>query len=113
MIILDATITKYRTELATLYERKAQILEEDEDISAVAGSELEILISQIDALIEGDYAKAVFDHYSISKPELIRTSTGDEVQWLDAFGDSFTMTTAGQRHALVGLIEGGSKYRFK
>ena len=56
---------------------------------------------------------AVFEHYSKSKPDLVRIHTGEVIHWQDAFGDSFEKTDKSQRHALVGLIEGDSKYRFK
>lgn len=113
MIIFDASIRKCKRRLAALYAEKHELENKQEDMRAVAGGKLDSLISQIDSLIEGDYAQAVFDHYSGKKPLLIRIHTGEEVQWLDAFGDTFDKTTPGQRHALVGLIEGGSKYRFK
>ena len=113
MIIFDASVRKYRKELAALYAKKHEMEKDREDMQALTGSELDSLICQIDSLIEGDYAQAVFDHYSEKKPLLIRIHTGEETQWLDAFGDSFEKTTLGQRHSLVGLIEGGGKYRFK
>lgn len=112
MLCLDSSIRKCRKELAELYEKK-RVLEDEEDVQALPGSELDILIHQIDDLVEGDYSRAVFDHYSQRKPLLIRSHTHEEVLWQDAFGDSFDKTTLGQRHSLVGLIEGGGKYRFK
>lgn len=105
------TIEKCRKELAALYELKYQLDQEETQI--VPGDKLDQVIQQINTLIEGDYSKAVFDNYSESRPALIRDFTGEEVQWLDAFGDSFEKTTRGQRHSLVGLVEGGGKYRFK
>ena len=112
MICFDFSIRKCRRELSTLYEKK-RVLEDEEDVQATPGSELDILIHQIDNLVEGDYSRAVFDYYSRRKPLLIRSHTHEEVRWQDAFGDSFDRTTLGQRHSLVGLIEGGGKYRFK
>ena len=94
-------------------QKKHELENEQENIQALPGSELDSLICQIDALIEGDYSRAVFDHYSEKKPLLIRIHTGEEVRWTDAFGENFDNTTLGQRHSLVGLIEGGGKYRFK
>ena len=113
MLFLNASIRKYRKELAALYAKKHKLEATDECIQALPGSELDSLIQQIDDLIEGDYSRAVFDHYSKTRPVLIREYTGEEVQWIDAYGDSFDKTTSGQRHSLVGLIEGGSKYRLK
>ena len=104
-------IDNYKKELATLYDLKYQL--DQEDARIVPGSKLDMLIQQINELIEGDYSKAVFDHYSIFKPVLIRNLTGEEVQWLDAFGEAFDKTTRGQRHSLVGLVEGGGRYRLK
>ena len=112
MICFDFSIRKCRKELSALYEKK-RVLENEEDTQALPGSELDTLIRQIDDLVEGDYSRAVFDHYSRSKPLLIRSHTQEEVQWQDAFGDSFDKTTLGQRHSLVGLIEGGGKYSLK
>lgn len=113
MIIFDASIRKYKKCLASLYAKTEKIVENGEDVQIDSKGELHTLNAQIDALIEGDYAKAVFDHYSEIKPVLIRIRTGEEVQWSEAFGDSFDKTTLAQRHALVGLIEGESKYKFK
>ena len=113
MVIFNAQIRKCRNQLAALYKKKHDLEDENEDIQATPGSELDSLINQIDALIEGDYSRAVFEHYSQKKPLLIRDFTGEEVQWSNAFGESFDQTTIGQRHSLVGLIEGGGKYRFK
>jgi hypothetical protein len=39
--------------------------------------------------------------------------TGEKVRWQDAFPASWEKTTSGQKHALVGLIEGGGEYRFR
>lgn len=112
MICLDYSIRKCRKTLAALYEKK-RVLEEEEDAQALPGSKLDALIRQIDDLVEGDYSRAVFDHYSRKKPLLIRSHTHEEALWQDVFGDSFDKTTIGQRHSLVGLIEGGGKYRLK
>ena len=112
MLCLDSSIRKCRKELSELYEKK-RVLEDEEDVHALPGNEMGILIRQIDDLVEGDYSRAVFDHFSRRKPLLIRSHTQEEIRWQDAFGDSFDKTTIGQRHSLVGLIEGGGKYRFK
>ena len=105
-------IRKNRKELARLYARKHEI-EDQGEVQALPGSALESMIQQIDALIEGDYSRAVYEKYSVKQPALVRKLTGETVQWKDAFGDSFDKTTKGQRHSLVELIEGDGMYRFK
>ena len=87
--------------------------ENTEETQALPGSEIDEMIHQIDELIEGDYAQAVYNYYSRKKPLLIRIRTGEEVKWQDAYGESFEKLNPGQKHSLVGLIEGGSKYRIK
>ncbi len=106
------SVRKYKKEYDALYKKKHKLEDEGFD-EAVPGNELDSLINQIFALIEGDYSRAIFDYYSVKKPLLIRNLTGETVQWLDAFGDSFEATTIGQRHSLVGLIEGDGRYRIK
>ena len=111
MFIIDASIRKNKKELATLYAKKHKLENGDEDVQALPGNELDSLIKQIDSLIEGDYSRAVFEYYSSKKPLLLREHTGEEIQWTEAFGESYDKTTPGQRHSLVGLIEGGGKYK--
>lgn len=113
MLCLDSSIRKCRKELAELYAKKRALENDEGDTQALPGNELDTLIRKIDDLVEGEYSRSVFDHYSRRKPLLIRLHTQEEVQWQDAFGDSFDKTTLGQKHSLVGLIEGGGKYRFK
>lgn len=113
MLCFDPSIRKCQKKLSLLYKKKHELEEKDENMQAIPGSELECLICQIDELIEGEYSRAVFNHYSGIRPPLIRIYTNEEIQWIDAFGDTYDQTSVGQRHALVGLIEGGSKYRFK
>lgn len=113
MICFDKSIRKCKKELAALYARKHEIEAEREDIVVLPGSEIETLIQKIDALVEGEYSRAVYSYYSVKEPLLIRIHTGEEVKWLDAFGSDYEKTTPGQRQALVGLVEGGSMYKFK
>lgn len=113
MLCFNFTIRKCRKKLASLYAKKHEIECEREDVEALPGSELDSLIRQMDKLIEGDYSRAVFDYYSRKEPVLIRELTGDEVQWRDAFGESYEKTDPGQKHSLVALIEGGGMYRFR
>lgn len=112
-MINDSQIKQCKAQLSALYSRKHELERVEEDVQIIPGSELDSLIHQIDQLIEGEYAEAVFNYYSEKKPLLIRNLTGEEIKWNEAYGDSFAQTTKGQRHSLVGLIEGGSKYRFK
>lgn len=76
----------------------------------VPGSELDLIITEIDELVEGCYSEAVFRHYKDKQPTLIRIMTGEKVSWDDAFGDSFDKLPKSLRHSLVGLVEGGGKY---
>ena len=103
---------KYRKELASLYERIEKIEKED-NAQVLPGSEIDNLINQINALIEGEYSKEIFDYYSKTEPVLIRIRTGEEISWKDAFGNSFQDVSKSLRHSLVGLVEGGGKYRIK
>lgn len=112
MMCFDQSIRKCRKKLSILLSQK-HLLEDKGDDDIFPGSKMEVLINQIDSLIEGDYSRAVFDHYAVKTPCLIREHTGEEVQWEEAFGNLFDQTTPSQRHSLVGLIEGGGKYRFK
>lgn len=112
-MLLDPSILKCKEELAELNAKKNELEGKKEDVEIIPGSELEALIQQIDALIEGNYAHSVFDYYSVKKPILIRIRTGDAVLWTEAFGDDFDKTTKGQRYSLVGLVEGGGRYRLK
>ena len=103
---------KYKKELSSLYAKKHEI-ENRDNYHMSPGDEMDQLISQIDALIEGDYAKAVFDYYKEKAPLLIRIRTGEEISWKEAFGDSFDDVSKSLRHSLVGLVEGDGRYRIK
>ena len=84
------------------------------DLPEKESKELDSIDERINSLIEGRYSEAVFREYNEKQPELIRNHTGEEVSWKDAFGDSYENTTKGNRHSLVGLVEGGTgQYRFK
>ena len=111
---LFSPFKKYKKELAMLYEKKQELdNRDDNDVQVVPGSEMDQIIKQIDSLIEGDYAKAVFEYYQKKSPSLIRIRTGETVSWKDAFGDSFDEVSKSLRHSLVGLVEGGGRYKMK
>lgn len=63
--------------------------------------------------IDNEYARTVFEVYAPKKPKLVRILTGETVLWEEAFGEDFEKIPVGRREALMGLIEGGSKYKFK
>ena len=112
---LDSAVKDCKKELASLYAKREKLINamDDEDFSITPGSELDSVTKQIDSLIEGDYAKAVFDKYAEEEPILIISRTGEEVLWRDAFGKSLDDMTPGDKHSLVYLIEGGGYYQLK
>ena len=87
--------------------------EEDKDILHELDLNIELLSEKIDSFIENEYAKAVYKEYSKKKPQLIRISTGETVEWNQAFGDDFESINKSLRHSLVGLVEEHARYRFK
>lgn len=103
---------KMKKELARLYREKSK-LEDKLGDGAFTKDEMKAAIAGIDEFIEGPYAQSVFEYYSKKKPKLIRIKTSEVVEWEDAFGSSFSKTTKTQKHALVGLVEGGSMYKLK
>ena len=70
-------------------------------------------IEEIDYFIENVYARDIFEKYGQKKPLLICNTTDEIISWEGAFGKEFDKLSIGLRHSLVGLIEGGGKYRFK
>lgn len=78
------------------------------------------MINQLDdipvkaaALMEGDYAKAVFDTFAAKAPTLVNISSGEACAWKDIFGSDFGALSAELRRDLAGLIEGTGHYRMK
>ena len=55
----------------------------------------------------GVYAKAIYDAYSIIKPNLLAEKTGEMRSWDDLFDEEFEQLDAMHCDILVGLIEGG------
>ena len=113
MICTDESVRQCRKELAELREQRGRLETEDDDVQMQIGDLFESYDREIDALIEGRYSCAVYNHYAGRKPRLIRIKTGETVRWEEAFGDSYAKTTAAQRHDLTGLVEGDGRYRLK
>ena len=84
-----------------------------DDSKSQPGDEFDLIDAQINELIEGKYAEEVFRYYQKKQPTLIRIHTGEEVSWQDAFGDSYEAVSKSLRHSLVGLVEGGGRYKLK
>ena len=101
-----------KQEYRQLIKRKHE-LTIDEDTQSKQGDEFDLVDRQIKELIEGRYSETIFQYYKKRQPMLIRIHTGEEVSWKDAFGESFEAVSMSLRHSLVGLIEGGGKYRLK
>ena len=94
-----------------LYEKmnfERFLLREETDKRAEADKKDEL----IDAFVENIYARDIFNKYSKRKPKLICNANDEITSWDDAFGKDFDKLSIGLRHSLVGLIEGGGKYRF-
>lgn len=66
---------------------------------------------ELDAFIEEEYAKDIFEKYSKKKPILTEVKTGTKIAWVDAFGNEFEKISKSLRHSLVGLEEGGGRYK--
>ena len=113
MLIMNSSIRKCRKQLAEIRAVGERLRTEDDDIQLQIGDLFDSVNLQMDRYIEGDYSLAVFSCYAKRKPLLVRVRTGEKVRWQDAFPDSWEKTTSGQKHALVGLIEGGGEYRFR
>jgi hypothetical protein len=101
-----------KKELADLYERE-QELEDVENPSQADKQQLDKILADIDRLIEGRYSEAVFDYYSSRKPKLVRSHTGEIMSWDEAFGTTYGGVSKSLRHSLVGLVEGGGRYKIK
>ena len=61
MFIFDTEINKNKRKLALLYKEMDKATENTEETQALPGSEIDEMIHQIDELIEGDYAQAVYN----------------------------------------------------
>lgn len=86
---------------------------ENRDSICKLAQSLDEVLEEINNFIEGNYARSVFEFYSLKEPTLIRRATGEEVAWKQAFGDDFEMVTKSLRHSLVELIEGDGRYQLK
>ncbi len=110
--MFSTPFAEYQEQLAKMYKEK-HILEDAEEGSSKPSNRLTSVLAQIDQFIEGPYAEAVFSFYKEKKPTLIRIRTGEEYSWNDAFGDSFDNVSRSLKHSLVGLVEGGGRYKIK
>lgn len=111
-MLFGSPFKKYQKKLAEMYKLK-HALEEKSNNKITPGSEAERLCSEIDAFIENDYALTVFRYYEKRLPVLIRVRTGEEEDWNKAFGSDFDKVSKSLRHSLVGLVEGGGRYKLK
>ena len=109
----DVSIRICAEDLADLRLKHARLENEDWDVQMQIGDLFEFLKNEMNELIEGRYSQAVYDYYAKRNPRLRQVKTGKTVRWRDVFGDSYEKTTPAQRHAMVGLVEGGGEYRFK
>ena len=76
-------------------------------------AEAEEMSRKIDGFVENTYARDIFDKFSKKKPKLICNQSDEVVDWNTAFGTNFDGLSKELRHSLVGLLEGGGKYRFR
>ena len=113
MLIMNSSIRKCRKEFAEIRAAGERLRTEDDDIQMQIGDLFDAVKLQMDRYIENDYSLAVYNCFAKRKPLLVRVQTGETVRWQDAFPDSWEKATSGQKHALVGLIEGGGEYRFR
>lgn len=59
------------------------------------------------------YALDIFNYLNVKSPKLIDSLSGENKTWTEAFGDNFDSLSDGLKSSLIGLMEGGGKYRFK
>lgn len=111
-MLFHSPFKQYQKRLADLYHQKDLLLP-DEGSKIEPGSKAEKLVNEIDQFIEGEYSKAVFDYYVKKKPQLIRIRTGEEFSWDQAFGNSYANISPSLKHSLVGLVEGGGRFKLK
>ena len=116
--MLSRSIRTYRKELKRLYQELSELQEKRDECEG--GSErqeaqlrVDAQITMIDELIEGPFARAVFDHYSKKQPRLVNNHTNEMVEWEEVFGFDFNKISNSRRHSLVGLIDGDGGYRIK
>lgn len=75
--------------------------------------EIDKKIDEVDRFVEYEYARDIFEKYNKKCPKLICNETGEIVSWREAFGNDFDILSKNLRHSLVGLMEGGGRYRFR
>ncbi len=111
-MLCASTLKQCKKEYAQLTKKMDKYLYSDDD-QTMTKEEYHLLDEQIKELVEGRYSEEVFYYYKKKKPTLIECHTGKEVSWENAFGGSFESVSKSLRHSLVGLVEGGGRYRLK
>ena len=112
MMRSDSAIEACRREYARIRRDRDRLRTEDDDIQMQIRDMFADLHRREEELVCGDYSRAVYDRYAKIQPWLRSVPSGKAVRWRDAFGTAYEKTTPEQRHALVGLIEGGGSCRF-
>ena len=75
--------------------------------------EINRLEKELESFICNEYAKAVFDAYSLESPMIKDTYTNEIKHWDKMFGSDFNKLSISRREALVGLVEKYGAYRLK
>ena len=115
----NSKLKKLSKELKKLYSQKHDLTRKYEDALSYGekaeqiSMDLEELTNRIALFIENEYALAVFEKYSKTRPELIRVKTGETVTWEEGFGTDFDKISKSLRHSLVGLVEEPGRYKLK
>ena len=99
---------KYQKELDARFKKLTALQDSSQNPEEIKQAEI-----SVNEYIEGEYAEAVFSYFVRKKPALIRIHTGEEYSWEEAFGESFEKVSKSLRHSLVGLVQGGGRYRIK
>ena len=115
---MDLEIKKCSEHYNKLLSRAEALLNESENTLNIKKrekikKEVDEILKEVSEYAETIYAKAVYDVYASKAPMLINLRTGEEQPWTKEFGNDFESIPNIRRNALVGLIEGKGKYRFK
>lgn len=106
---------KYNEMYAKLFELQDMLskMKFDSEEGQKISTEIDAKKAEIDFFVESEYAKKIFELYNKKKPLLIRLKTNEIISWKDAFGSEYEKIPTNLRHSLVGLVEGGGRYRIK
>ncbi len=64
--------------------------------------------------IKEQYAKSIYEYYSLIKPDLLVRKTKETIQWMDAFSMSFKELSEDQLKSVIALVEeDGGRFRVK